>query len=523
MSETETPKKGKKWGIMVYMAADNNLSQDAIQGIGGIRRLLEQHRADLKDTEFFLYFDGNAFGFPSLQFDFSEPISTSNPIRFNREFRSSPESICSFVKKCAKKEGFKEIENFALIVSSHGFGFQEDSLLRDDSSRTSATVQDLADNIGKLNSEFLDRKLKILGFDSCVMNMLEVANELRRSLGGSGDDLKDVFLVSSEGYVPNAGWSYSRILEGLTRIEPKAPREMAELLVKSYIAEYEPSYEYSGLAIDISAFSLGLVDQLTEGVNAVGRGLLSLLKTEGIKRRVEKILLDSHSRSQTYLYDQSVDIKDFCDLLQKELSEDKVIDEESDLNKTLIKMSEAFCPNVYCKTLGTENQFSNGMSLYFPWSFDTFLIILPRYRQLEFGRKPEDVESLSDWGEFLFYYLFQTMRAPDRCGSRTDDPVSERQNGLSNLAGDDRKNQETMMKLNTKHTVNGEFGEGLDRSRINPPDKSRINPPDKTRLGSAFVENFRRTRNIAWLPEPAFMRLTGKLTKKEKTMARGSG
>jgi len=56
--------------------------------------------------------------------------------------------------------------------------------------------------------ELLGKKLAILGFDSCVMGMLEVGYQFER--------VAETMIVS-EGSVPSAGWTYAKLLGCLTR------------------------------------------------------------------------------------------------------------------------------------------------------------------------------------------------------------------------------------------------------------------------------------------------------------------
>jgi hypothetical protein len=52
------------------------------------------------------------------------------------------------------------------------------------------------------------QKLSILGFDSCVMGMLEVGYQFA--------NLTET-IIASEGSVPSAGWTYAKLLGCLTR------------------------------------------------------------------------------------------------------------------------------------------------------------------------------------------------------------------------------------------------------------------------------------------------------------------
>ena len=57
-------------------------------------------------------------------------------------------------------------------------------------------------------TELLGQEFDILGFDSCVMGMLEVGYQFA---------LVAKTMIASEGSVPNAGWTYAKILGCLAR------------------------------------------------------------------------------------------------------------------------------------------------------------------------------------------------------------------------------------------------------------------------------------------------------------------
>src|SRR5688572_28461247 len=70
----------------------------------------------------------------------------------------------------------------------------------------------------------LGQPLDLLGFDSCVMGMLEVGYQF-------ADRTKTI--IASEGSVPSAGWTYAKILGCLTREENRKldTRRVAEYFV----------------------------------------------------------------------------------------------------------------------------------------------------------------------------------------------------------------------------------------------------------------------------------------------------
>ena len=70
-------------------------------------------------------------------------------------------------------------------------------------------------------------KIAILGFDACLMNMLEIAHHLQNQVE---------FLVGSQEVEPGDGWPYDRVLEAVNG--NYSPRRLAGMIVDAYIADY---------------------------------------------------------------------------------------------------------------------------------------------------------------------------------------------------------------------------------------------------------------------------------------------
>ena len=86
--------------------------------------------------------------------------------------------------------------------------------LRDETSDSYISMRKLGDALRRLitGQEYgveerfepvLGQPLSILGFDSCVMGSLEIAKQL--------DEAVET-IVASQGFVPNAGWNYGRVV-----------------------------------------------------------------------------------------------------------------------------------------------------------------------------------------------------------------------------------------------------------------------------------------------------------------------
>src|SRR5688500_8603395 len=267
----------KEWTIMIYMAGDNNLAVDMAYAMEQIKGVAGEG-AD--SPNLFVYYDGNSPAIPTLYCDFSEPKRA----RYVRSYRvpkklypvpkkqnenaADPRSILNFVDWCVNKV---EVENggeisfgrraqkYALIFSGHSLGFQDIGLFKDETSGKSMKMNDFyvvlrgiistKKELEKVANEaqwegevrkiettvLLGQKLDILGFDSCVMGMLEVGYQFA--------DLAKT-MIASEGSVPSAGWTYAKILGCLAREQNRNidSKRVAELFVEELI---QSQYAYT--------------------------------------------------------------------------------------------------------------------------------------------------------------------------------------------------------------------------------------------------------------------------------------
>ncbi len=94
----------------------------------------------------------------------------------------------------------------------------------------------------------LGQKLDILGFDSCVMGMLEVGYQF---------NYVAKTMIASEGSVPSAGWTYAKILGCLAREDTATSTlgEVAELFVKEFVRSQD-AYTVGGVSVDMAAWDL---------------------------------------------------------------------------------------------------------------------------------------------------------------------------------------------------------------------------------------------------------------------------
>ncbi len=170
VDERETIKTAeKRWLIMLYLAGDNNLSEDmagTVQQLGGLCKPDSKISKQFAVTAFF---DGSSPMTPSYYCDFS----SENPV-FERQKEANsadPKSIIKFAEWSGKR--YKSEKN-VLFLSGHSDGFHGLSLLKDENSNKALTLDSLRKGLEGVK-RIIGKPLDILCFDSCVMSMTEVA------------------------------------------------------------------------------------------------------------------------------------------------------------------------------------------------------------------------------------------------------------------------------------------------------------------------------------------------------------
>jgi len=86
-------------------------------------------------------------------------------------------------------------------------------------------------------------KFDVLGFDACLMGMVEVAYAMRNVAN---------YLVGSEYLEPSDGWSYDSILNELASDPLLHPQQVADLIVSKYVDAYSDRHGITQSSVDIA-------------------------------------------------------------------------------------------------------------------------------------------------------------------------------------------------------------------------------------------------------------------------------
>jgi hypothetical protein len=142
--------------------------------------------------------------------------------------------LADFVLEAIKNHKAK---NYMLVLSGHGSG-AVGVFLPGNGGLSSLTIPELKDALAEVKEEAerlgdKNFEIGILGFDSCLMGMAEVAYEVRDYVH---------YLVGSEGFEPKTGWPYDLVLN---LMKSPADRDLEKLpgrIVEEYVKYYGSDY-----------------------------------------------------------------------------------------------------------------------------------------------------------------------------------------------------------------------------------------------------------------------------------------
>lgn len=413
------------WNVLIYMASDNNLKEESVYA------LTEMLQAKLTSTlNVAVQFDsGDAvsrFEFKADEPKVAEEVKDDSTAKTERKrLEGLRKPLISNPKILQRLSDSEMMEDFLeqglvpdnhniVVLSGHGSGAVGD-FMTTNNPPTALSILDIRSVLSTARRK-LNRKIEVLGMDSCLMSMAEVCYELREDVS---------FLVGSEGFSRNAGWPYRQILSELKEGSAVKPEECARMIVREYMHFYAP-YTMAGISVDQSACKLENMEELKNTLLKLTDVLIEKLKNEKLQREklksenlqrkklgqaqlpekltereIENAILLAHWRAQSYKLEQYVDLSDFCGLLAQHCN-DAVIKE---LCEAVVgAVDDVVLLSCYS---GAAFQYSKGLSIYFPWAKSDLDRSLPFYRELSFSRD-------THWGDFLAIYGEQTQREPNR-------------------------------------------------------------------------------------------------------------
>ncbi|HOI15190.1 MAG TPA: clostripain-related cysteine peptidase [Geobacteraceae bacterium] len=225
--------------------------------------------------------------------------------------------------------------------------------------------------------------LSILGMDACLMNMIEIAYQVRGSVE---------FTAGSEETEPGDGWPYDKIVAELVKNPDMPARELTKVIVRTYLASYA-----AGDGVTQSALDLSRADRVGTACDRLAEVLLENLEDDSVRNA----LLTARSRVQSYEVFDYVDLADLAELILDENLKAPIANACADVIQAV---THGFVIKSGHK--GRKMAHSHGVSIYFPWRG-----ISPLYTKLDFSRD-------TAWNELLKRFQSGTERPTKKGGQR---------------------------------------------------------------------------------------------------------
>jgi hypothetical protein len=264
-------KDSTKWTFMVYIDGDNNLEAAAIDDF------LEMAQVGSNDEmEIIVQMDRRS-GYNTGYNDWTDTrrfriVKGSVPsdapeLNLGEANMGDPAVLQDFVEWGVNNY---PAEHYALVIWNHGDGWRlmkqtlsDTSVLRmsrgeEETAVARAIASDDTDNDILYMREVQDAltgardrnntmvKLDIIGFDACLMGMVEVGYAIRNNT---------LFAVGSEETEPFNGWPYDEIMSDLQNNTDYTPKDLAGMIVTKYNGSYSGQSGVTQSAIEISHLS----------------------------------------------------------------------------------------------------------------------------------------------------------------------------------------------------------------------------------------------------------------------------
>ncbi|MES2040097.1 MAG: clostripain-related cysteine peptidase [Pseudomonadota bacterium] len=223
----------------------------------------------------------------------------------------------------------------------------------DDDSKGILYNRQIQDTLEKLSKQGIP--LDVIGFDACLMSMVETAYALRK--------IAD-YMVASEELEPGNGWNYRTILRKLNIKPEMDASELAQEIVSAYENQYQ-----DGDRTTLSTLNLKKVDDFAKSLSDLSNYLLQNISVQ--KKYISAARSDVRSFGD---WDQppmqtSIDLKLFLSKL-KDNNPDKIAVQKIDNTLSLLK--NVVVNNYRSAPVSDDGYGGNGLAIYFPESKKIF-------------------------------------------------------------------------------------------------------------------------------------------------------
>lgn len=317
-SREETAKK--KWTILVYLNADNNLEDAGYEDIHEMEKVGSTSDVNVV-----------------VQFDYISPRGTKrlfikkdeNPAAPTTSYWGSSESHeihSTVIEEMPEQDmgdakvfsdfvtwGMKEYpaEHYMVIMWNHGSGWSKESrtekgISYDDTSGNHITTNQLGSAIDEIVAVSGNR-IDVLAFDACLMSMYEVFDPL----AGLVD-----YVVGSEETIPWDGYAYDDLLKTFANGPDFSANKLVHDMVNVYGASYSGGSQ-GNKNVTLSAVDVSKIEMVKGRLNA----WIAAIKQSGLSH---DDLKEAARSTQSYTYTENKDLGDYVQNVLNKLTTSEV-------------------------------------------------------------------------------------------------------------------------------------------------------------------------------------------------------
>lgn len=393
----------KDWTFMVYMAADNNLEGGAELDIMEL-----EMTGSTDEVNFVVQIDrsGNYSGNTHLKWSGAQRYYitksgdphkvTSEPlVKLGDVDMAAPETLLDFVAWASENY---PAQRYAIILWNHGTGwkeiqpsFSEDfayqptpaiegtgsfmddisfNISYDETSKTSMSIPSLHKTLGEA-SNIIGQKIDLLGFDACLMQMVEVAWAAKPFAK---------YQVGSPDLEPEKGWPYDMIAERLVANPGMGPEELGKVITESYRLSYSGGSQ-GNTAVILSLMNLEKLDFFKQNLDHF---------CDSVRQNIRCIDIIETARNDAlkYSYGDYIDLGHFLSLLGNSNANSAI---KLSANRLLAALRgsrrlEGLVTNI--EHNGDKFDSTTGLSIFFP-TRQGFRIYMHPYSELTFASETE--------------------------------------------------------------------------------------------------------------------------------------
>lgn len=388
MSDTELYSRPvRDRSLLLFMAGDNDLS-DA--GLKDVDELCQEGASPNLHVAVEIDTRGEHTG--AIRYEITQREATPDGHeqgyrtvieRLTESDTGNPSTLLNFIQWGMRRYPAKET---ILVVGGHGTGFREPNRsIAIDENGSGLTMSELEYVLGKAGLRSTpantQARLGILGFDACLMGMLEVAAHVAPFAR---------YLIASQEVEPANGWPYDQAAAKLKEVDDLA--QAAQQIANAFVHQYEQSGK---IEVTQSVINLDKTDVAMAALADFGSQVMQWL-ADG-SRRAEKLRRIDRIRSkvQSFHYAEYVDARHCAFLFQEEFSTRSPIHEKAvQLDDTLDDCIFANCVS----SEGQELENANGLSIWFPATKHDHIMQRQKYRKMS------SVIQHPGWLDFLDFY-----------------------------------------------------------------------------------------------------------------------